>query len=154
MLTPCAKMQQRQSLISSVIPKDYRTLTDLNEVAYGHGHRERDILWSSGGPLQRGSPLSESHQPSCRPLIAKGIDSSSTAGRIGHLLQVAPVESAAARSVFRYCERFPPLGTPDRALTTSGDLSGQLAHPFVRIADDTPSDKELARQDFLIKFAS
>jgi hypothetical protein len=92
-------------------------LADLNEVAYGHGHRGRDILGSNGSPLQRGIPLAESHQPSCKSLIAKGTDTSSIAGRIGHLLQVAPIESAAARIIFR-CARISARGTPDRTLTT------------------------------------
>src|SRR5665811_1850419 len=92
---------------------DQRTEADLNEVAYGHGCRGRVILWSSGSPVQRGIPLAESHHPSCKPLTAKGIDSSSIAGRIGHLLQVAPIESAAARIFFR-CARDSTRGSPDR----------------------------------------
>ena len=95
---------------------------DLNEVAYGHGCCGRVILWSSDSPLQRGIPLAESHQPSCKSLIAKGTDTSSTAGRIGHLLQVAPIESAAARIFFR-CARISARGTPDRTLTTYRELS-------------------------------
>ena len=92
----------------------------MNEVAYGHG------CWgmlSSGrvaAQLQSGIPLAESHQPSCKSLIAKGADSSSIAGRIGHLLQVAPIESAAARVFFR-CAPIFARGTPDRALTTCGE---------------------------------
>src|ERR1035438_2449976 len=66
------------------------------------------ILWSSGSPVQTGIPLAESHQPSCKSLIAKDIDSSSIAGRIGHVLQVAPIESAAARVFFPLCENFRP----------------------------------------------
>jgi len=93
-------------------------LADLNEVAYGHGCCWRVILWSSGSPVQRGILLAESHEPSCKSLIAKGTGSSSIAGRIGHLLQVAPIESAAARLFFR-CARISARGTPDRALTTS-----------------------------------
>src|ERR1019366_862549 len=98
---------------------NWRTEADLNEVAYGHGHRGRDILWSNGSPLQRGIPLAESHQPSCKPLIAKGTDTSSIAGRIGHLLQVAPIESAAAGVFFR-CARTSARGTPDRAPGSRG----------------------------------
>src|ERR1017187_2248055 len=98
----------------------YRSRADLNEVAYGHGPRGRDILWSSGSPVQRGIPLAEGHQPSCKPLIAKGIDSSSIERRIGHLLQVAPIESAAAGAFCR-CARISARGTPDRALTTCGE---------------------------------
>jgi hypothetical protein len=101
-------------------------MTTLNEVAYGHGHRGRDILWSNGSPLQRGIPLAESRQLSCKSFIAKGIDSSSIAGRIGHLLQVAPIESAAARIFFR-CARISARGTPDRTLTTWGELEGANA---------------------------
>jgi hypothetical protein len=93
-------------------------LADLNEVAYGHGDRGRVILWSSGSPVQSGIPLAESRQPSRKSFIAKGADSSSIAGRIGHFLQVAPIESAAARVFFR-CARISVRGTPDRALTTS-----------------------------------
>ncbi len=83
-------------------------LADLNEVAYGHGCRGRVILWSSGSPVQFGIRLAESHQPSCKSLIAKGIDSSSIADRIGHFLQVAPIESAAARTLFRSARDFQP----------------------------------------------
>jgi len=97
----------------------WATLAELNEVAYGHGCWGRVILWSSGSPVQSGIPLAESHQPSCKSLIAKGTDSSSIAGRIGHFLQVAPIESAAARIFFR-CVRISARGTPDRALTTWG----------------------------------
>ena len=99
-----------------------RSLADLNEVAYGHGHGHcgRDILWSSGGPAQRGTPLAENHQSSLKSFIAKGIVTSSIAARAGHLLQVAPIESAAARILFP-CKRISARGTPDRALTTCGD---------------------------------
>jgi hypothetical protein len=81
-------------------------LADLNEVASGHGHRGRVILWSSGSPLQSGIPLAERHQPSSKSFIAKGTDSSSIAGRIGHFLQVAPIESAAAPNSLPLCEDF------------------------------------------------
>src|ERR1035437_8515023 len=62
---------------------------------------------------------------SCKSFIAKGTDSSSIAGRIGHFLQVAPIESAAARIIFRLA-RISARGTPDRTLTTYGELSGQI----------------------------
>ena len=88
-------------------------------MAYGHGLRGRDILWTSGSPVQSRIPLAESHQLSRKLLIAKGTDSSSIAGRIGRFLQVAPIESAAARIFFR-CVRISARGTPDRALTTWG----------------------------------
>lgn len=91
---------------------------DLNEVAYGHGSCGRVILSSRGSPVQRGVPLAESHQSLHNPFIAKGIHSSSIAGRIGHFLQVAPIESAAAR-IFLCCVRILARSTPDRALTTS-----------------------------------
>src|ERR1017187_2817549 len=93
---------------------------DLNEVAYGHGHRGRDILGSNGSPLQRGIPHAKSHQPSCKSLIAKGTDTSSIAGRIGHRLQVAPIESAAARIIFLW-SMISARGSPDRTLTTCGE---------------------------------
>jgi hypothetical protein len=93
-------------------------LHDLNEVAYGHGCRGRGMLRSSGSPVQSGISLAESHRPSCKSLIPKAADSSSIAGRIGHILQVAPTESAATR-VFIGCARASTRGTPDRALTTS-----------------------------------
>ena len=85
-----------------------RRQKDLNEVAYGHGHRERDILWSSVHLLQRGSPLAEGHQGSCKRFIAKGIYSSSIAASTGPFLQVAPIESAAARMFFPLCEDLGP----------------------------------------------
>jgi hypothetical protein len=112
-----------------------RNEADLNEVAYGHGPRGRGILWSSGSPVQRGIPLAESHQPSCKPLIAKGIDSSSIAPRIGHLLQVAPIESAAAGDFFR-CARISARGTPDRALTTYGSSSEACASQCTCLASN------------------
>jgi hypothetical protein len=70
--------------------------------------------------VQSGIPLEKSHQPSCKSLIAKEIDSSSIVGRIGHLLQVAPIENAAARIFFRRA-RISARGTPARALTTCKD---------------------------------
>ena len=85
---------------------------DLNEVAYGHGHRERDILWSSVHLLQRGSPLAEGHQGSCKRFIAKGIYSSSIAASTGPFLQVAPIESAAARTFVPFSEAFPAAALP------------------------------------------
>src|ERR1035437_5703701 len=93
---------------------------DLNEVAYGHGCWGRVILWSSGSPVQSGISLAESHQLFCKSFIAKGIDSSSIANRIGHFLQVAPIESAAVRIIFRRA-RISVRGTPDRTLTTCGE---------------------------------
>src|ERR1022692_822352 len=80
------------------------------------------ILWSSGSPVQSGIPLAESHQPSCRSLIAKGTDSSSIAGRVGHVLQVAPIESAATR-VFFHCARI-PLWRLIRPGSPNADLEG------------------------------
>jgi hypothetical protein len=94
---------------------------DLNEVACGHGFRGRVILWSNDSPSQRKVPRAESVSPSRNSLIAKGIVSSSIASRVGHLLQVAPIESAAVR-IFIRCVRFLLCCTPDRALTTSGVL--------------------------------
>jgi hypothetical protein len=113
---------------------------DLNEVAYGHGCCGRVILWSSGSPVQSGIPRAESHQPSCKSLIAKGTGSSSIAGRIGHLLQVAPIESAAARIFFRRA-RISARGTPDRALTTCREFgrprqrNGQNNRPLHQFPD-------------------
>lgn len=80
-----------------------RREADLNEVAYGHGHRGRDILWSSASPLQRYAPAQRVIKTPKR-LIAKGIDSSSIAPHTGHFLQV---ESAVAR-IFPLCEGFRP----------------------------------------------
>jgi hypothetical protein len=88
------------------------TQADLNEVASGHGQRGRDILWSSDSPLQRGIPLAESHQGVCNPLIAKGDGSSSIATRLSHFLQVAPIESAAARTLLRFSRGFSSAALP------------------------------------------
>jgi len=52
---------------------------DLNEVARGHGHLGRDILWSSVSQLQRDVPSTGSYQGRCKRLIAKGIGTSSIA---------------------------------------------------------------------------
>src|ERR1035437_11035169 len=68
--------------LTVLAPTGARSQADLNEVAYDHGHRGRDILWSNGSPLQRGIPLAESHQPSCKPLIAKGTDTDRKSTRL------------------------------------------------------------------------
>src|ERR1039458_9519439 len=98
---------------------------DLNEVAYGHG------CWACY-PLVEWQPSAERNSSrgepstSCKSFIAKGTDSSSIAGRIGHFLQVAPIESAAARIIFRLA-RISARGTPDRTLTTSGAFGSPSA---------------------------
>ena len=88
------------------------TYTDLNEVAYGHGCWGRVILWSSGSPVQSGISLAESHQLSCNSFIAKGIDSSSIANRIGHFLQVAPYRKCRGARFLSVVREFPPAALP------------------------------------------
>ena len=87
-------------------------LHDLNEVAYGHGCRGRGMLRSSGSPVQSGISLAESHQLSCNSFIAKGIDSSSIANRIGHFLQVAPYRKCRGARFLSVVREFPPAALP------------------------------------------
>jgi len=44
----------RERHVTGIIPGNWDSGrdADLNEVAYGHGHRGRVILWSSGSPVQ------------------------------------------------------------------------------------------------------
>ena len=123
-LPACAHLRHSRYTSPCRDSAHYRREADLNEVASGHGCLVHAILWSSGIPIKCGVLLAESHHLSCKSLIAKGSDSSSIAGRIGHLLQVAPIESAAAR-IFLRCARISARGTPDRALSV-GSRTGAV----------------------------
>jgi hypothetical protein len=85
---------------------------DLNEVAYGHGCWGRVILWSSGSPVQRGIPLAERHQPSCKSLIAKGTDSSSIAVSNRPTSFKSPLSKVPRPEFSSLVRGFPPAALP------------------------------------------